>query len=100
MDFGGGFATGMGAGMGSGIAIGITSGKKQALNQLREHVEQNGITIHDRYGAPIKVNDLLENACGQTTCCSSERKWGLIAAAFVLAVGVAVAIGIFVMASM
>ncbi len=100
MDFGGGFATGIGAGMGSGIAIGMASGKKQALNQLREHVELNGITIHDRYGAPIKVNDLLDTACGPTTCCNSTGKTGWIIAAFVLALGVATAIGIYVAASM
>ncbi len=96
MDFGGGFATGIGVGMGSGMAIGLSSGKKQALNQIRDHVERHGITMHDRYGAPVKVDDLLETACALPAACGSAKRTQLLLVVL-LALGVAAAMGLWLL---
>ncbi len=57
MGFGGGMAAGMGAGMGAGIAIGIASGKKQAVQKLREHFIAQGITVHDHIGKELVLDN-------------------------------------------
>jgi hypothetical protein len=98
MDFGGGFATGMGAGMGSGIAVGIASGRKQALSQVRDHLEQNGIVLQDRYGTPIKVDDLIDSINSSCIGCCAGNRRALIVASLVLAVGVAVAVSVWFLA--
>ena len=64
MDFGGGFATGIAVGMGSGVASGIATGRSQLRKQIRSHMDQSGVTIQDRYGKPIKLDEFLEDACG------------------------------------
>jgi hypothetical protein len=66
MSFGGGMAAGMGAGIGCGIAIGIASGRKKAAEDIRYHIESNGITIADRSGNPIKVDQFLERAISES----------------------------------
>ena len=79
MDFGGGMATGIAVGIGSGIASGISSWRSQTKKQVRDYVDQNGITIQDRYGKPIKVDDFLNEACGpENENCSANKTWGLV----------------------
>ncbi len=92
-----GFGTGMGAGIGAGMALGVSSGRQQALKQIRNHVEHHGITIQDRYGAPLKVDQFLSEACGQSPTCSSihSRTAVIYGGLFMLAAGLAAAIGIY-----
>ena len=56
------FAAGMGAGIGCGLAIGMSSGKKQACQQIRNHVETNAISIHDATGAEVDVETFISSA--------------------------------------
>ena len=93
MDFGGGFATGIGAGIGSGMAIGVSEGRKRVRRQIREYVDSQGITVLDRFGKPIKLEEFLDEACGPSQqCCSRNKAW-LWA---VLVLGVAAAAGVVV----
>lgn len=94
MDFGGGFAVGIGAGMGSGIATGIASGtsagRKQATEQLRSYIEENGIEMHDRYGKPIKLDDFMDQAIScAPDCCGRKKLWVFVVLGGVLAIAVA-----------
>ena len=68
MSFGAGMAAGMGAGIGSGIAIGVASGRQRAISDIRNHIERNNITLLDRQGSPVKVDQFLEDAAGQSSC--------------------------------
>ena len=96
MDFNGGFAAGLGAGMGAGIAAGICSGRKQSLERVRQHVESNGITLLDRYGAPVKIDDLLAAVGGLSSRCCGQTRVLLV----MLTLGIAVAVAIAVIAGL
>ncbi len=74
MDFGGGFAAGIAAGMGSGMAIGVPSGQNQTRQRVRDYIEREGMTLQDRFGKPVKVDDFLDDACGTSTVCCSRTK--------------------------
>ena len=71
MSFAVGIGAGMGAGIGTGIAIGISSGKKQACEEIRDHFHANGLTIHDRSGKEMNLEEVLAPiASGE---CSSKN---------------------------
>ena len=59
MSFGAGMGAGMGAGIGTGLAIGMSSGKKQARDEIRRHLHANGLTIHDRSGKEVDLEEVL-----------------------------------------
>ena len=52
----------MGAGMGAGIAIGVASGEKRAVQQIRDHMLANELTIHDRMGKEVDLDQVLNEA--------------------------------------
>lgn len=91
MDFGGGLATGIAVGIGSGIASGIASGRSQMRQHLRKHIDESGVTIQDRYGKPIKLDEFLANACGpERADCSKSRTWAFFAVGLVVLAALAV----------
>ena len=91
MDFGGGFATGIAVGMGSGVASGIATGRTQLRKQIRSHMDQSGVTIQDRYGKPIKLDEFLEDACGpEKADCSKTKTWAFVAVGLAVLVVLAV----------
>ena len=91
MGFGGGFATGIAVGLGSGIASGIATGRAQLRQQLSEHVDENGVTIQDRFGKPIKLDEFLEEACGpEKAACSKSTMLAVIALGLVVLAAIAV----------
>ncbi len=96
MTFGGGMAAGMGAGIGAGIAIGVSGGRKRAASELREHIEKNGITILDRQGKPIKIEQLVDDALGQRCCgtaaVGASKIWAFLLGSLVVGLLAAVAI--------
>ena len=71
MDFGGGFAVGLAAGIGSGMAIGSGS-QTNSKEKIRDYIDDNGITILDRQGRPIKTDRFLEDAVADTKSCKSH----------------------------
>lgn len=75
------FGAGMGAGIGCGIAIGIASGQKRAVEKLRRHLSEQGMTIHDKTGKEVDVATVTEQAFAASTFAGSGR---LIAALLVL----------------
>jgi hypothetical protein len=95
MDFGGGFAVGIAAGIGSGMSIGASTAKKRAASGIRDYIDNNGITILDRRGSPIKTDQFLTDAVGGSSCCregagASTALWVLLGF-LVLALGFGVA---------
>ncbi len=91
MDFGGGLATGIAVGMGSGVATGIATGRSQLRKEIRSHMDQSGVTIQDRYGKPIKLDEFLEDACGpEKADCSKSRAWAVVAVGLAVLVVLAV----------
>ena len=91
MDFGGGFATGIAVGMGSGIASGVATGRSKMRKQIRSHIDQSAVTIQDRYGKPIKLDEFLEDACGpEKADCSKTKTWAIVAAGLAVLVALAV----------
>jgi hypothetical protein len=81
MDMGGGLAIGIAIGTASGIASGMAAGQSRTRKHLQQHIEQHGITVHDRFGKPVKTADFLDEACGaQTPCCSRGTMWALVIA--------------------
>lgn len=91
MDFGGGFATGIAVGIGSGMAMGASNGRQQAKNEMRKYIEQNNITIQDRFGKPVKVDDLMDAVCDNAAACNScSRNWLVLT----VVLGIALAAGV------
>lgn len=91
MEFGGGLATGIAVGIGSGIASGVATGRSQLRKQIRSHIDESGITIQDRFGKPIKLDEFLEEACGpEKADCSKTKAWGFVAAGLVLLIALTV----------
>jgi hypothetical protein len=62
MSFGAGMGAGMGAGIGAGIAIGVSSGEKRAVQYIRDHVVANELTVHDRMGKEVDLDQVLQEA--------------------------------------
>ena len=73
MNFAAGMGAGMAAGMGAGIAAGIGAGKKQACQQIRNHVSTNAMTIHDRAGKVVDVESFLADAVQDAPTTSQKR---------------------------
>ncbi len=93
MDFGGGMAVGIAVGMGSGIATGISTGQAQCRKKLEQHIEQNGITLQDRYGKPLKTDEFLTAALGRDQPqCHKQTKLGLLLVGIAVLIAVAVAV--------
>ena len=80
MNFAAGFGAGMGAGIGTGIAIGTSSGRQNAVDEIRSHIEEKGLTVLGRDGGEFDFNQLLsEIGCeGNTPSGSNYRKIALI----------------------
>ena len=68
------FAAGMGAGISIGIAIGLTTGRRKAVEQLREHCLARSLTIHERSGQEIPIDTWLSEAIVQEECTHGSRK--------------------------
>ena len=62
MSFGAGMGAGMGAGIGSGLAIGVSTGRKRVCEEICEYIDANGMTIRDRTGVEVDVEEFLSNA--------------------------------------
>ncbi len=80
MSFGAGMAAGMGAGIGSGIAMGIASGRKRAVTEIRDHIERNDITLMDRQGVPLKIDQVLDDAVSEScgSSCSNSNNTAIV----------------------
>ena len=61
----------MGAGIGSGMAIGMSSGRKRSREEIREHLHSHGLTIHDRSGKEVDIDEVFagiaEGECSNKT---------------------------------
>ncbi len=90
MNFAAGFGAGMGAGIGTGIAIGTSSGRQNALDGIRSHITEKGLTVLGRDGGEFDFDQLLsEIGChGESPSGSNGRKVALVIS---LLVGIAVA---------
>ena len=93
MDFGGGLATGIAIGIGTGMASGMSSGQSQSKQQLHNYIEQNGITIQDRFGKPVKPDDFLDEVYRSSCNACPKARWvGFVIAGLAVLAAVAVAI--------
>ena len=58
-----GFGAGLGAGIAIGIAVGIggglSSGRDKLQKKLREAIDDNEVSIHDKNGEPLTIEALL-----------------------------------------
>jgi hypothetical protein len=78
----------MGAGMGAGIAIGMTSGQKKAVSQIRDYLVTHELTVHDRAGKEVLLDEVLDDAVG-SQCCATGG-WRAAVGIAVLLVGLLV----------
>ena len=53
------FGAGMAAGIGAGVAIGMSTGARQSRDKLARSFECQGITLLDRQGKKISLDDAL-----------------------------------------
>lgn len=96
MDFGGGFATGIAVGMGSGVASGVSTGRSKMRKQVQNYIEQSGVTMQDRYGKPVKLDEFLEEACGPVKEeCSPSKIWAIVFIGLASLIGLAIALLLF-----
>ncbi len=56
------FGAGMAAGIGAGVAIGMSTGARQSRDKLARSFECQGITLLDRQGKKISLDDALDHA--------------------------------------
>ncbi len=77
MDFGVGMAAGFGAGMGTGIGIGAASRNADLTANLKHYLEQNEMTIFDRDGQPVDVDDLVKAATYSSCNGQNKRTFGI-----------------------
>ena len=59
-DFGAGFAVGIAVGIAVGVGAGNQSAYKKREKQLRKAISDNELSIRDKNGEPLTVDDFFE----------------------------------------
>ena len=78
MNFGAGMGAGMGVGMGSGIAVGVATGRQRTIEQIREYISTNGLTINDPSGQEVDIEEFLSHAASDRLSEGAGRRILLI----------------------
>ena len=87
-------AIGIPIGLAIGIGTGIATGKKKARAELRDYMQMNAISIQDRDGRPVMIDDLLGTALGADD--AVNKKTAIIGIALGVAALLAVAVFLLV----